>query len=651
MRVYRTDLVERRAKVLAVLIWLCFVVLLGRLWILQIIKGAYNLRVSVEYATRDILIPAPRGVFYDRHGRLLVANRSGYDVVGLVDQLKKQPEVLARLARLLECTPEEILNRLTTPNITPYQLYPIAKNIPMPTALHIQESLDLPGIEVLEVPLREYKYGDFATHSFGYVREISNEELTRLASSGYQMGDMIGKTGLERTIEPYLRGQDGVRVIEVDRNQRPTRELYARAPNPGSDAWLTLDFEVQKAAEDALRSRLSHLRSNTAYRHARAGAVIALDPRNGEILALASQPSFDPNLFVNVVSAKEFAALNADPDKPFNNRVLRGLYPPASTFKPFTVFAALQDGKAKPNETFFCSGYDRIYKSLAKCWIAAQGRGHGVLTLVGGLKNSCNVVMYELGRRLGVEKLAYYTRMFHFGRSTGLDLAPGDTAGTVPDLAYKKRLRPDDPWRELETLHFAIGQGYLEVTPIQLALAYAGLANGGVFPRPHLVREIRRVDGTVLRRFGERGVLDRVKMDEATRRVILEGLNEVVSGGTASGAFAGFPLDRYPIAGKTGTGQKKGYDDFSLFACFAPADKPRIVVVVVLEQGGAGSTGAAPVARKILEAFFHVRPAPAPRPVPIPAAPAPAETIAPVALPVEPEIPVIPSEQGEGPNG
>ena len=247
---------------------------------------------------------------------------------------------------------------------------------------------------------------------------------------------------------------------------------------------------------------------------------------------------------------------------------------------------------------------------MAKCWIAGQGRGHGLLTLIGGLKNSCNVVMYELGRRLGVEKLAYYTRMFHFGRSTGVDLAPGDAAGIVPDIAYKKNLRPEDPWRELETLHFAIGQGYLEVTPIQLAMAYAGLANGGDFSRPHLVKEIRSVEGKVLRRFGDRGELDRVKMDEPTRRLILEGLNEVVSGGTAAGAFAGFPLDRYPVAGKTGTGQKKGYDDFALFACFAPADKPRIVVVVVLEQGGGGSIGAAPVARKVLEAFFHVRPTP-----------------------------------------
>ena len=589
MRVNQVDLVERRAKVLTTLAGICFIVLFGRLWILQIVRGAYHSRRSVEYTTYDISVPAPRGVFYDRNGRLLVANRPSYNVVGLLDTLKKHPEVISHLAQVLGCAPETIEERLSTPGVAPYQLYPVAKDLPVKTAIHIQESLDLPGIEVQAVPSRQYLYGDFATHAFGYIREISHEELGRLASSGYQMGDMIGKTGLERTLEQHLRGENGVLRVERDRAQKPVKVIFKRDPKPGLDAWLTIDFEVQKAAEDALRERLSYLQHHTAYRHAKAGAVIALDPWTGEILALASQPSFDPNLFVDIVSQKTFSALNNNPDKPFNNRVLRGLYPPASTFKPFTVFAALQAGIVRLDERFYCNGFDRIFGAEAKCWIASRGGGHGILSLVGGLKNSCNVVMYELARRLGVERLAHFARMFRFGQPTGIELAPQDVGGTVPDTAYKKRLRPNDPWRELETLHFAIGQGYLEVTPLQLALAYAGIATAGRFYQPRLVKEIRKVDGELVRSFAERHELSRVKMDAATRELILDGLNEVVSGGTAAGAFAGFPLDRIPVAGKTGTGQKKNYDDFALFACFAPADKPRIVVVVVIEQGGGGA--------------------------------------------------------------
>ncbi|MGE5550865.1 MAG: penicillin-binding protein 2 [Bacteroidota bacterium] len=609
MRFNQVDRLERRAKFMTVVAGLCFLVLFGRLWMLQIVQGAVNYRRSIEYTTYDIAIPAPRGVFYDRNGRLLVSNRSSYNVVGLLETLKQHPEVVTNLAKILGCAPEAIGERLATPGVAPYQLYPVAKDIPVKTALHIQErSLDLPGIEVQGVPCRQYLFGDFASHAFGFIREISHSELAKLGSSGYQLGDMIGKSGLERTLEQYLRGEDGVRRIEIDKTQRPVRVIYERAPVPGYDAWLTLNYDVQKAAEEALRKRLTYLQRYTKQRKARAGAVIALDPRNGEILAMASQPSFDPNVFVGTVPTKTYAALNNNPDKPFNNRVLRGLYPPASTFKPFTVLAALQEGITDPKELFRCTGFDRVYGSLAKCWIASQGRGHGALNVIGGLKNSCNVVMYELARRLGVEKLADYARLFRFGQSTGVDLEPGDAAGIVPDPAYKKRLRPNDPWRELETLHFAIGQGYLEVTPLQLCVAYAGLANGGHFYRPHLVKEIRTVEGQAVRSFAERRELARVKMSEDTRRLVLEGLNEVISGGTAAGAFAGFPLDRFPVAGKTGTGQKKGYDDFALFACFAPADKPRIAVVVVVEQGGGGSTAAAPVAREVLEAFFHVPP-------------------------------------------
>ncbi|MGE5528618.1 MAG: penicillin-binding protein 2 [Patescibacteria group bacterium] len=621
MRVNEVNLVERRARILAALVCVFFALLVGRLWVLQIVRGAANYRLSQSYTTYDIPVPAPRGVLYDRHGRLLVTNRKRYDVVGLLATLREHPEVVERLALIAGCPAQEINARLTSPKgVLPYQLYPVIKNVPVKTAIRIQESLlNLPGVEILEVPCRQYIYGDFATHVFGFLREISEDELAALSGEGYLLGESIGKTGLEKTLEPYLRGINGFRRIEIDRAQRPVAERARRDPEPGGDAWLTLDYAVQEAAEKALRERLKYLQRYTRYRKARAGAVIALDPQTGEILALASQPSFNPNLFADVVPAAEFGALNANPDKPFNNRVLCGRYPPASTFKPFTVYAALREGKTRPGEKFICNGFDRVYKGQARCWLAGSGRGHGRLDLVGGLKNSCNVVMYELGRRLGVERLARFARLFRFGAKTGLDLAPGEAQGIVPDPAYKKRVRPNDPWRELETLHFAIGQGYLEVTPLQLAVAYAGLATGGRFFRPHLVREIRDLSGRVIRSFTEHRPYAVLKMDGQTRALILEGLNEVVSGGTAAAAFAGFPLDRYPVAGKTGTGQKRNYDDFSLFACFAPADKPRIVVVVVIEQGGSGSQGAAPVARKVLEAFFGVTPA---QTAPVPAPPA-----------------------------
>lgn len=600
---------DRRTHVFAVIIWICFTVLLGRLWVLQIIHGTVNYRSSQKVAIDNISIPAPRGVFYDRHGRLLVGNTATFSIMASKYAVGENPEVINRLARILNCTADSLNQRLNSAEIRPYQLYPLAKNVPVKTAMLLQESLDLPGIEVEKIPSRRYIYGDFATHAFGYIGEINNGEYNKFKSSGYQLGDMIGKIGLERSLELFLRGESGVRRMERDWLQRPVGQVDYRSPEPGYDAFLTLDFNVQKAAEEALRNKLSYLQKYTKYRNAKAGAVIALDPRNGEILAMTSQPSFDPNLFIGIMPSQTFAALNTNPNKPFNNRVLRGVYPPASTFKPFTVLAALSAGKVGADETFYCTGYDRVFGNKAKCWIASQGRGHGRLDLIGGLKNSCNVVMYELGRRLGVERLAAFARLFHFGRSIGIDLSPGDATGIVPDKAYKKKVNPKDDWRDLETLHFAIGQGYLEVTPLQLAMAYGGLANGGKFYQPHLVKSIRDMDRRLIRNYQKPQLINSIAISAENKRLILEGLNEVVSGGTASGAFSGFPLQLYPIAGKTGTSQKTGYDDFALFACFAPADRPTIVVVVVIEQGGGGSIAAAPVARQVLEAYFGLTPA------------------------------------------
>lgn len=600
---------EHRFRFFSVLILCIFAVLLMRLWFLQIIKGNERLQMSRMNQSREIKIPAPRGVIYDRSGRVLASNRISHMISVAPDDVVKNQRVIRTLAKLLQMSKQDLVALINEKgkNSGNSSYVPILTDVDPKTVGQILEAqLDLPGVQVDDFPVRYYPKGEWAAHLFGYIREISKEELQEKGNS-YRMGDPIGKTGLEKAYEDVLRGKDGGRILEVDRRYHTLGVLEERESYPGNNLLLTIDMELQDTAEKALREHLEWLQKNSNYKNARSGAVVVMDPRNGKILAMVSYPGYDPNIFVGNTSGKNIGALFIDPLHPFANRVTQGEFMPGSTFKPITVIAALEESKADSESKFGCTGHDRIYGSKFKCWnVKRQPGGHGRQNLVESLQNSCNMVMADLGRLVGPEGLAKYSRLFGLGSKSGFNLSPGESAGVVGDPDWKaKRYKRDPKWYPLETLHYSIGQGYITVTPLQLANMYAAIANGGKLYTPQVVEAVTTPEGKTIRRF--KPDLNRsIPVKKEHLALVREGLERVVSVGTARSHFVGFPLDKYPVAGKTGTAQNQGKDDFGLFASFAPVNNPELVVAIVIEEGGSGGLSGAPIARKIYETYFKL---------------------------------------------
>lgn len=613
---------EHRFRFVAGLIVVIFAGLTIQLWILQIMQGATITIQAKRNQTREIKINAPRGNFYDRNKEIIVSSQLSHNISVAPDDMKKQPEVLERLSKILNIPVAELQKRMEPDSKHRYvgcQYVAIAKDIDTQTALKIFENkMYLPGVEVDTVSVRYYPNNEFASHAIGYIREISDRELTELKPKGYKMGDIIGKSGLERTYEAYLRGLDGKKFFEVDIRGRVLKHLGEQKPIPGNSIHLTIDKKLQLAAEKALEDKMLDLQQNSEFKNAKTGAVIALDPRNGDILAMVSKPGIDPNLYVRPISKEMIKTMNDPVLIPGLNRATQAQLAPGSTFKPVTVIAALTEGKATIADRFNCTGYDAVWGARFKCWIASRKtpgpRSHGNQNVVDGLKNSCNMVMSELGRRIGPNVIAKYARLFGLGKRTGLNLYPQEQTALVPDTEWKKKHMKDKTWRPLETSHYSIGQGFLTATPIQLAQLYAALANNGKVYEPRLVTKITSPLGETVKTF-KPNLLNEVKSTEENYATLREGLTKVISpGGTGYGAFWDFPLDKYPVAGKTGTAQRPPYDDTGVFCCFAPSNKPEIVVVVLIEQGGSGSGAAAPVARRVLESYFNVQPKVTPTP-------------------------------------
>lgn len=598
---------ERRFKLFSALIFIIFAVLLSRLWYLQIIKGEETYTLSRQNQTREIRINAPRGNIYDRNRRPLVTSRMSHVVSVVPEDVKNHPEVLDFLSRVLKIPVKEIKAKLEEKaGYKKDQYIPIKHDVaPVAVGQILEAKLDLPGVVVEKYPVRNYPLGEWGAHIFGYIGEINEEELKSKRHLGYRLGDLVGQMGLEKTYETYLRGTAGVRLVEVNRVAQPLKILEERNYSPGNNLLLTIDYKLQNDAERFLREQLLKLQENPKSKNARSGAVLAMDPRNGEILALVSYPAFDPNLFVGSVSGKTLSELFADPLHPFNNRVTRGGFMPGSTFKPITIIGALEEGLTDRNDKFYCAGVTRIGNAEFKC---DKREGHGWQTLVEAIQNSCNIAIGELGRRLGPEGIAKYAHLFGLGSPTGLDLNPEEISGIVGDPEWKRKTK-GQIWYPMETLHLSVGQGFITVTPIQLAQVYAAIANGGKLYKPHLVSRIESVNGETVKEFPPQ-ILKEIKMKPSNLALLREGLKKVISHGTARYAFMGFPLDKLPVAGKTGTAQNQGKDNFAFFASYAPADNPELVIVVVVEEGGYGSVAAAPIARRLFESYFGIKSAP-----------------------------------------
>ncbi|MGE5551896.1 MAG: penicillin-binding protein 2 [Bacteroidota bacterium] len=576
-----------------------FALLVLRLGFLQVARGDKLAAQAERNYLRLVRINAPRGVFYDRNRVPLATSRLAFSLIAVPEALADPGRELAHVARLLDIPVPELEKRLANPGRRPYEGVALATNLDQTATLRLAEAeAELPGMMLQEMPVRYYPQGEYAAHLFGYVGEISAQQLAERKALGYRMGQIVGQDGLEKVYDGILQGVDGGRLVEVDHQGVARRTVGYRDPVPGDGLVLTIQDKLQKAAETALAEQLQALRASGLAPEADAGAVVALDPRTGEILAMSSQPGFDPNVFVGGIRASEYRRLAADERRPFTNRVVAGEFPAGSTFKAVTGLAALTENKTTLADRFFCDGYDPVY-AKKKCWTVGKREPHGWEDIVDGFKNSCNIVFYDLGRRLGPDKLAQYARMFGLGAPTGIGL-PGERKGLVPDTAWKRQVF-HDRWYFPETMDFAIGQGFLNMTPIQLAQIYMAIANGGTIYRPQLVRAVVDPAGKVKERFRPE-VSRRLSLDAKALEIVRRGLSAVTDkGGTAFVPFRDLPVK---VAGKTGTAQTSKGPSHGWFAGMLPAEDPRLVVVVLVEHGTSGSLAAAPVARKVFDAFL-----------------------------------------------
>lgn len=597
-----TDNIEfsGRLKVISYIIVLVVMVLIGRIGYLQIYEGEHYANLADGNRIRIVPSVAPRGTFFDRNGTVMVTNRPGFAVSLLPLTEPISEDVINRLSALLK-VPKEEINRKIDAHIG-FDPIRIKTGIGPEIYSIIAEQKNLyPGVVVEVLPVREYLFKEQAVHIFGYVSEINDSELEDKKDSPhkYKMGDIIGKAGLERLYDLELRGEDGGEQVEVDVTGKPVEILGQKYPVPGCDLYLTIDKDIQAAAEKAVDDQLVAV-------GAKAAAAVVLNPQTGEVLAMVSRPAFDPNLFVGGISSKNWDAINNNPYHPMDNKAITGEYPPGSTFKIVTGTAALAEHVVSPEEKIFDSG---------KHWIVdkgnADGEALGWINFEEAMVHSDNVYFYEMGNRLGIDRLEKYSRMFGLGQPTGVNLL-FEAEGLVASQEYKRRVFDDD-WYLAETFDAAIGQGFNSVTPIQAAQVMAQIAADGKRYKPYLVKKIVSPDGKTVKEFKPE-VVSELKVEEEHIRLVQRGLRGVNKYGTGASVFSGFPID---IAGKTGTAENPHGRDHGWFVAYGPFDNPSVVVAVIVEQGGYGAVCAAPIARRILDAAFNLpnqaKAAPAPQ--------------------------------------
>lgn len=590
---------RRRFIVISALAAAIFGILLLRLWHLQIVNDERYRALSERNRTRFIHIDAPRGTMYDRNGQMLVDSRPAFTVSVLRQEVTDRQALFARLSQLLAIEPRQFEARWKAGQVLPdYQPLPLLEDIDRATMEIVQEhSLELPGVIVEAKPLRDYPYGQLAAHLLGYLGEITEEDLKRPEAAKYRRGGLIGKTGLERLFEERLRGEDGYRLIEVNVRGRELRQVTTQKSTPGQRLILTLDAKVQAAGEKAFGDQ--------------AGGAIALDVRSGDVLALVSRPAFDPAQFARGISSAEWKALLEDTRHPMQNKVLRGQYPPGSTFKIAVALAALEAGIATPDTTIGCSGGITLGSHEFRCW---NKSGHGAVDLHRALKESCDVWFYRVGMQLGIDRIAAMCRRLGLGQPVGFPFG-GERGGLIPDREWKRRRFGTD-WYNGETVICSIGQGYVLATPLQLAVMTATVANGGTVWKPQVVKRIESLQGDLLWTPAPEKFVES-QWSAANLRAVRHALEAVVNepGGTAYRSR--LPEVRY--AGKTGTAQVVGrrgareadtsryeHRDHALFVAYAPAHAPEIAVAVIVEHGGHGGSAAAPVAKAMFEAYFGI---------------------------------------------
>ncbi len=573
----------------SLIVGVCFLFLCARLWYLQIYKGEEFKRLSERNSIKYVRLQSYRGNILDRSGRLLAGVEPSFNIGVVLKDVKDVEGLIARLSTLLDETSTDIRMRLVSSKGQPSYLPVIVKrNASWDEVARIESRLyRLPGVVVEVAPARQYPYGTVAPHLLGYLGEISLEQVKSGNFPHAVPGDLVGKSGIELKFERELAGRSGYKMIEVDARGRMVKVLKVEKPFPGKDIQLSINLDLQLAAEDALSGK--------------SGAVVALDPRNGQILAMASSPKFDPRIFAEGLTEMEWKQLNDPLLTPLVNKAIQGQYAPGSTFKIVMAAAGLNEHVITPYSTFFCNGSMKLGRRRFRCW---KKGGHGQTSLYKALVQSCDVYFYNVGLKLGIDKISKYAFGFGFGKKTGIEL-PGEKSGFVPTRRWKRR-RFKEPWQKGETLNYSIGQGFLLVTPLQLARMAAAMGNGGRLYQPeYIFDEPPKLESKVPLR---PAILSRI-------RKILVGVTEDKHGTARTCRIPGIH-----VAGKTGTAQvikqKKRresekmawkFRDHALFVAIAPAENPQLAVAVIIEHGGHGGSAAAPVAKEVIERWLKLR--------------------------------------------
>ena len=611
-----------RAGMLGVVTLMLFGVLVFRLWFLQVISGNEYVAMAQNNRVRFVPNEAPRGIIYDRNKQPLVENRAGLAVTVLPAALKNPASELQQLSQIIQTPVSDIQQELDQHKDDSYSSVVVKKDITPDMKSYLIERIPLyfPGIDIKKYPLRSYPGGAEASHVLGHVGQIDQQELKEPRYKGYPLDAEIGKDGVEYQFDKYLRGVDGGTEVEVDASGRPKTDatgqpvdLSKKDAIPGNDVVLTIDSNIQKITENALNYGISLARAK--HYPAPGGAAIVMDPKSGQILAMASAPTYDPSVWVGGMSNANYAKLtNPSAHDPMLNRAIEGQYPPGSTFKSITAIAGLQEKLINPAATVNSTGSWHVPGDptvIFHDWSAL-----GVVDLHRAIVMSCDTYFYEVGYHFykdnnnqGIQK---WSRILGLGSPTGVDL-PGEAAGRVPDPAWKRQVGKtpiDKMWLPGNSVNMAIGQGDVLVTPLQMASVYCTIANGGTLVKPHVGLRVEDAATHQTIQDLEPPPGDSAGIDPHNLDLIKSALIGAAQPGSAiGGVFAGF---QPTIAGKSGTAQVAGKSDYAWYASYAPADNPKYVVLVMIEQGGGGSTSAAPTVRKIYESLFpQAHPAPA----------------------------------------
>ncbi len=584
-----------------------FALIITRLWFLQIQEVDTYRQKAENNRIRTIKIAAPRGNIVDREGKPVVSNRPSYNVVLAREGNKVDENLIKKVASLLNLDINLLLEQeRKAARESAHMPITLAEDIGWDGVVTIENNrMDLPGVRIEVIPRRIYHYGNTASHLIGYLGKINKKELAQAEKGVYGNNDLIGKMGLEKLREKELRGQRGTRFMEVNSQGFEQKILKEKDPIPGDDLQLTIDMDLQKAAEEAMKDK-----DGTPL----SGAVVALEVNSGKMLALVSSPELEIEKFIGGISYKDWQEILNNPYLPLVNKLVNAQYAPASTYKIVVALAGLAENIITKDTEFYCPGHYRIGNRTVYCW---KRRGHGKVNLKRALSESCDVYFYQVGQKLGVDRIAKYAKMFGLGQKTGIEMEH-EKPGLVPTSDWKKRVK-GVAWQKGETLSVAIGQGFNLVTPVQLAFMTAMVANGGTLYKPGIVNMVKKPDGEIIERFSPQ-IISHMSGQGYNLQLIRGGLLEAVNGKHGTGRRAILKDLDIKVAGKTGTAQvvklkhvkhlkdkdiPYKYRDHAWFTCYAPADKPEIVVTVLVEHGQHGGSAAAPVAQKVLEAYFN----------------------------------------------